>query len=86
MSCFLSLVSPAEGFVFLGYEFMPAGRVVPPPNIPEVVARRVIEFTDQTMKRFAGKAERQTVTDWSFVICPLSVISDRSRWAVIEKQ
>ncbi len=52
------LVSPAEGFTFLGYEFTAAGRVVPPPNIPEVVARRVVEFTDQTRRRFAGKASR----------------------------
>ncbi|HKQ08188.1 MAG TPA: reverse transcriptase domain-containing protein [Blastocatellia bacterium] len=55
------LVSPTEGFIFLGYEFTTAGRVVPPPNIPEVVARRVVEFTDQTMKRFAGKASRVAV-------------------------
>jgi hypothetical protein len=52
------LVSPAEGFVFLGYEFTPAGRVVPPPNIPEVVARRVVEFAEQTRNRFAGNALR----------------------------
>jgi len=52
------LVSPAESFVFLGYEFTPAGRVVPPPNIPEVVARRVVEFTNHAIKRFAGKASQ----------------------------
>jgi hypothetical protein len=52
------LVSPTESFVFLGYEFTPAGRVVPPPNIPATVARRVIEFTDCSMKRFAGTASK----------------------------
>ncbi len=52
------VVSPDESFVFLGYEFTPEGRVVPPPNIPEVVARRVVEFADQAMKRFAGKASQ----------------------------
>jgi len=52
------LVSPSEGFLFLGYEFTPAGRVAPPPNIPEVVARRVVEFADQTRKRFAGNTSR----------------------------
>jgi RNA-directed DNA polymerase len=54
------LVSPEEGFVFLGYEFTSADRVVPPPNMPEAVARRVIEFTDRTMRHCAGKASRFT--------------------------
>ena len=52
------MVSPAEGFSFLGYEFTSAGRVVPPPNMPEVVAKRVVEFTEQTRRRFAGKTSR----------------------------
>lgn len=55
------LVSPTESFVFLGYEFTPAGHVVPPPNIPEAVARRVIEFTNRSMKGFTGTASKIAV-------------------------
>jgi RNA-directed DNA polymerase len=73
------LVSPAEGFVFLGYEFTSAGRVVPPPNIPEVVGRRVIEFTDRAMKRFAGKTSRLAAQTESRARSAFEQIKERLR-------
>lgn len=71
------VVSPDESFVFLGYEFTPAGRVVPPPNIPEVVSRRVIEFANHAMKRFAGKASQIAAQTKSSARSALGRIKER---------
>jgi RNA-directed DNA polymerase len=49
------LVSPAEAFDFLGYRFNPDGSIIPPPSVPEVVTRRVIEIA----ARYGGRASRQ---------------------------
>lgn len=51
------ILSPESGFGFLGYEFSPDGRVTAPPNIPEVMRRRVAEFA----AREWAAARRQTV-------------------------
>jgi RNA-directed DNA polymerase len=71
------LVSPTESFVFLGYEFTPAGHVVPPPNIPEAVARRVIEFTNRSMKGFTGTASKIAVQTESRAMRMLGQIKGR---------
>jgi hypothetical protein len=71
------VVSPAEGFVFLGYEFTPTGSVVPPPNIPEVVARRVVEFANQTRKRFAGNTSRMAAQTESRARSAIRLIKER---------
>lgn len=73
------LVSPAEGFVFLGYEFTPSGRVVPPPNIPEVVARRAVAFADQARGRFAGQASRLVMQTEGQARSALGKIKERLR-------
>ena len=71
------LVSPAEGFTFLGYEFTAAGRVGPPPNMPEVVAKRVGEFTEQTRRRFAGKTSRLVAQTESRARSAFGLIKER---------
>lgn len=48
---------PSEGFTFLGYEFNPNGGVLPPPGIPDVVKRRVIEFALRTLDQTRNKLE-----------------------------
>lgn len=50
------LVAPGEPFDFLGYHFATDGRVVPPASIPEVVARRVIEFADRSYSQASRQA------------------------------
>jgi hypothetical protein len=45
------LASPAEPFDFLGYHFTADGRVVPPPTVPEVVARQIVELAKKVRKR-----------------------------------
>lgn len=45
------LVSPTDTFVYLGYGFAPDGKVIAPPNVPEVVGRRVMAFADRTAAR-----------------------------------
>jgi RNA-directed DNA polymerase len=45
------LVSPQEPFDFLGYHFTADGRVVPPPTVPEVVARQIVELAKKLGKR-----------------------------------
>ncbi|MCI0489810.1 MAG: hypothetical protein L0229_24735 [Blastocatellia bacterium] len=50
------VVPPGEEFDFLGYHFSADGRVIAPPGVHEVVARRVVEFAD----RYARKASAQT--------------------------
>ena len=45
------VVEPGEPFAFLGYQFTADGRILPPPSIPSVVARRMIEFADRYRSR-----------------------------------
>lgn len=45
------LVSPQEPFDFLGYHFTADGRVVPPPTVPEVIARQIVELARKLGKR-----------------------------------
>lgn len=48
------LRSADEPFDFLGYHFAADGRVVAPPNIPEVVGTRVMAFAERALRQ-AGK-------------------------------
>ena len=41
------IVGPGEPFEFLGYQFTADGRILPPPSIPSVVARRMIDFAER---------------------------------------
>ena len=50
------LTPPLEPFGFLGYEFHPAGQVVPPANIPTIVARRVTDFARRTTSQATRQA------------------------------
>lgn len=52
-----SVRGPSDGFTFLGYEFRPDGGVLPPPGIPDVVKRRVIEFALRTLDQTRTKLE-----------------------------
>ena len=45
------LIGPGEPFSYLGYIFEPDGKVVAPPNIPEVISRRVAAFADSAAQR-----------------------------------
>lgn len=45
------LIRPGEPFSYLGYSFEPDGKVVAPPNIPEVISRRVAAFADSAAQR-----------------------------------
>ncbi len=51
------IVSPDEPFEFLSYRFEPDGRVIAPPNIHEVIARRVAAFAERAMSRAADRAK-----------------------------
>lgn len=44
------ILPPEAVFNFLGYEFSPDGSVTAPPNIPEVMRRRVAEFASRELK------------------------------------
>lgn len=48
------VVSPLEPLRFLGHTFTPDGQVVPPPSLPDVVTRRIVDF--------AGRHRRNTAT------------------------
>lgn len=59
------LVPPADAFVFLGYGFTPDGKVIAPPNVPEVVGRRVVAFADRATTRAAkriGETKRKAMS------------------------
>lgn len=60
------ILPPEVGFNFLGYEFSPDGTVTAPPNIPEVVRRRVAEFASREWK-----ATRQRTVETSRKVQPL---------------
>jgi RNA-directed DNA polymerase len=45
------IVPPSHAFEFLGYQFEPDGRVLPPETLPEVVRRRVVEFARQKLAK-----------------------------------
>lgn len=49
------VVSPLEQFQFLGHTFTPDGRVVPPPSLPEVVTRRIVEFAGRHRRNTASR-------------------------------
>jgi retron-type reverse transcriptase len=49
------LVSPDEDFDFLGYHFNPDGSITPPPSVPEVVTRQVVDLA----RRYRLRASRQ---------------------------
>lgn len=49
------VVSPLEQFQFLGHTFTPDGRVVPPPSLPEVVTRRIVEFANRHRRNTASR-------------------------------
>jgi RNA-directed DNA polymerase len=45
------ITRPSEQVDFLGYSLTPEGRVIPPPSVPEVVARRVVELAERSLPR-----------------------------------
>lgn len=49
------VVCPMETFEFLGHRFTPDGRVVPPPSLPEVVTRRMIDYAERHRARAATR-------------------------------
>jgi hypothetical protein len=49
------LVSPSEPFDFLGYQFTADGRVVPPPTVPEVIARQIVELANQVRRKVVSR-------------------------------
>ena len=49
------VVSPLEQFQFLGHTFTPDGRVVPPPSLPEVVTRRIVQFANRHRRNTASR-------------------------------
>ncbi len=69
------ILSPESGFSFLGYEFSADGRVTAPPNIPEVMRRRVGEFA---AKEWAA-ARRQTSEAGRRIQPMVSRVADRLR-------
>jgi RNA-directed DNA polymerase len=61
------LRSAEEPFDFLGYHFAADGRVIAPPNVPEVVGQRVMAFAERTLRKAgtqlsATRQKTQTVT------------------------
>jgi RNA-directed DNA polymerase len=48
------LVAPDEPFDFLGYHFCADGRIEPPPTVPEVVTRQVVELAERYARRGSG--------------------------------
>jgi RNA-directed DNA polymerase len=45
------VLAPGSPLQFLGYDFTADGRVIPPPTLPEMVARRVAEFAQRHIRR-----------------------------------
>jgi RNA-directed DNA polymerase len=66
------LVAPGESFDFLGYHFRADGRIEPPPSVPEVVTRQVVELAERyarqgsaratTLASATGQCARRTLT------------------------
>ena len=61
------LRSADEPFDFLGYHFAADGRVIAPPNVPEVVGKRVMAFAERTLRKASSqlsvtRQKTQTVT------------------------
>ena len=56
------IVAPDEPFAFLGYQFTADGRILPPPSLPSVVARRMVEFADRYRSRAAAGISCATKT------------------------
>lgn len=54
------IVSPLEPFDFLGHRFSPDGRVIPPPSLPEVVAKRMVEFASRYRGRTSSRIKSAT--------------------------
>jgi hypothetical protein len=50
------LVAPGEPFDFLGYHFRADGRIEPPPSVPEVVTRQVVELAERYARRGSARA------------------------------
>ena len=45
------LVSPGEEFDFLGYHFNADGSIIPPPSVPGIVTRQIVELADRYRMR-----------------------------------
>lgn len=52
------VIPPAEAFDYLGYHFIPDGRVIAPPGIPEVMASRIAEFAGRAARASTGAAAK----------------------------
>lgn len=44
------LIAPGEAFDFLGYEFAANGRVVPPPSVPQALARQLVSLSQRSAR------------------------------------
>lgn len=50
------IIPPGEAFDFLGYHFQADGRVVPPPTVPHVIARQIVQLAHRAAREASGRA------------------------------
>jgi len=53
--------NPREAFDFLGYHFADDGRVVPPPNVPQVVTQKIVSLSHSYANRVAANTKAVTM-------------------------
>lgn len=49
------LIAPGEQFDFLGYHFNADGSIIPPPSVPTIVTRQIVELADRYRMRAAAQ-------------------------------